>query len=292
MKKDLYLIGAFNVDNDQSHDGKANTVLGGPGIFSAYAAMAGGRTVGMLTKMAPKDTYLLQPLYIRDLTVVADEETTSCRVVYKSADKEKRNIYVDSCSSPITPEEMPDVESEIFQLAGVLNGSIDNRMFAYLAKKGKLACDLQNFLRYNENGEIVQRDWAEKKELLPYVTYLKADAAEAEVITGLTDRKEAAKLMYQWGAKEILITHNSEVIVYDGKEFYSYPLRPRNLQGRSGRGDTTFASYITERIDHSPAEALFYASAMVSLKMEKVGPFKGTRADVEAFQKEYYSEYC
>lgn len=31
-------------------------------------------------------------------------------------------------------------------------------------------------------------DWKEKKELLPYITFLKTDAAEAEILTGLTDR--------------------------------------------------------------------------------------------------------
>ena len=56
----------------------------------------------------------------------------------------------------------------------------------------------------------------EKKELLPYIRFLKTDAAEAEILTGLTDRAEAAKVLYGWGAKEILITHNTEVLVYDG----------------------------------------------------------------------------
>ena len=54
-------------------------------------------------------------------------------------------------------------------------------------------------------------DWAEKKQYLPVIDYLKTDAAEAEILTGLTDRAEAAKLLHSWGAKEVLITHNTEV---------------------------------------------------------------------------------
>ena len=64
-------------------------------------------------------------------------------------------------------------------------------------------------------------------------------------MTGLKDRREAAKLLYSWGAKEVLITHNTEVIAYDGKEIYSCPIRARNLSGRTGRGDTTFAAYLS-----------------------------------------------
>ena len=35
-------------------------------------------------------------------------------------------------------------------------------------------------------------------------------------------------------------------------------------------------------------EALLYATACVSLKMETPGPFTGTREDVEAYIREFY----
>ena len=63
----------------------------------------------------------------------------------------------------------------------------------------------------------------------PYITYLKTDAAEAEILTGTADRREAARLMVEWGVKEALITHNTEVLVYDGKDYYTCPLKPRVL---------------------------------------------------------------
>ena len=123
---------------------------------------------------------------------------------------------------------------------------------------------------------------------MPYITYLKTDAAEAEILTGCTDRKEAAKHMYSWGAREIMITHNTEVLIYDGRDFATCPIKSRNLSGRTGRGDTTFASYINERLNHTIPEALLTATATVSLKMETPGPFRGTREDVENYIKELY----
>ena len=140
------------------------------------------------------------------------------------------------------------------------------------------------------DGSMYFEDWAAKKECLPFIDYLKTDAAEAEIMTGCADRREAAKHLYSWGAKEILITHNSEVLAYDGKDFYTCPIRARNLSGRTGRGDTTFAAYINERLSHSISESLLTATATVSLKMETPGPFKGTRADVEKFIDEFYSD--
>ena len=94
--------------------------------------------------------------------------------------------------------------------------------------------------------------------------------------------------MVEWGVKEALITHNTEVLVYDGKDYYTCPLKPRGLDGRTGRGDTTFSAYITERERAPITQALEYASALVSLKMETPGPFKGKREDVEAFIRQYY----
>jgi sugar/nucleoside kinase (ribokinase family) len=87
---------------------------------------------------------------------------------------------------------------------------------------------------------------------------------------------------------EVMITHNTEVIVYDGKKIYTEPLKPRNLSGRSGRGDTCFSAYITERLSSSVGKALLTVAALVSLKMGKPGPFIGSRTDVETFIKEFY----
>ena len=135
---------------------------------------------------------------------------------------------------------------------------------------------------------MVYRDWPEKRELLPYLRFLKTDAAEAEILTGLSDRGEAARLLHSWGAREVMITHSTEVLVYDGHEIHTCPIRSRNLSGRTGRGDTAFAGYINERLTSGVPDALRTATALVSLKMEAPGPFRGSREDVEAYLRERY----
>ena len=89
----------------------------------------------------------------------------------------------------------------------------------------------------------------------------------------------------------MLITHNTEVIAYDGEKIYSCPIRARNLSGRTGRGDTTFAAYINERLTNNIEHSLLYATATVSLKMETPGQLKATRADIESYIKENYPEF-
>ena len=78
------------------------------------------------------------------------------------------------------------------------------------------------------------------------------------------------------------------MLAYGGDKIYTCPIKARNLSGRTGRGDTTFAGYITERQRAGIEEALLYCTALVSLKMETPGPFQGSREDVLAYIRAFY----
>ena len=161
-----------------------------------------------------------------------------------------------------------------------------------MSRRGKTAVDVQALWRHVDKDTSLMyfEDWKDKLEYLPYIDYLKTDAAEAEIMTGKTDRAEAARLLHKWGAKEVVITHNTEVIAYDGNEIYACPIKARNLSGRSGRGDTTFAAYISEREHAGVEDSLLWATATVSAKMEKPGPYQGTRADIEDYIRRFYGK--
>jgi len=60
----------------------------------------------------------------------------------------------------------------------------------------------------------------------------------------------------------------------------------RNQSGRTGRGDTTISAYLARRKTHPPTEALRFAAALASIKMETPGPFAGTLADVKERMEE------
>jgi sugar/nucleoside kinase (ribokinase family) len=55
----------------------------------------------------------------------------------------------------------------------------------------------------------------------------------------------------------------------------------RSVLGRTGRGDTTFGSYLARRMDHGPAESLRFAAALASIKM-RVPTLSGTQEQVLA----------
>ena len=158
-----------------------------------------------------------------------------------------------------------------------------------LAQKDSiLAADIQSFLRVNDNGELTAKTWPEKEEILSCIDVLKTDAVEAEILTGEKDIKKAAILIRELGPKEIIITHKDGVLVFAEEQFHQALFFPRELIGRSGRGDTCLASYMAKRINSSPQESTICAAAVTSLKMEAEGPFRRSIDEVERLIQEKY----
>jgi sugar/nucleoside kinase (ribokinase family) len=287
------IIGHISHDINIDHEDHAAELLGGAVLYASAAAHALGHKVAAVTKIAPADRGRLAAFAIpqEDLYVRFGERSTTIRNKYYTADKERRDCICLSRGTPFAVDDIPtDLAGDIYHFAGLIFGDYDDAMLPACAEKGAVAVDVQGFLRHADpvTGNMYFEDWKAKKELLPYVTYLKTDAAEAEILTGTSDRAEAARILHSWGAKEILITHNTEVLAFDGKEFCTCPIKARNLSGRTGRGDTTFGSYLCERLEHSMPDALLTATATVSLKMETPGAVRGTRADVEDYINAFY----
>ncbi len=282
MKYDITMIGHISRDI-MIYKGEEVRLTGGPVIYSSAAAARSGKNVQVITRASGDAENELNGMRDDGVQVIRLDSgsTTSIENIYFSADKEKRNVTLLAQADPFTIESMPDTESTIYHLAGLFRGEIPDNFIPYLANKGSVGIDAQGLLRCNEGGELLFKDWSSKKELLPMISYLKTDAAEAEILTNETDREKAVHILASWGAKEVMLTHNTEVIVLADSRIYRAPFTPSNLSGRTGRGDTTFAAYLAWRLDHGPEESVRYAAALCSIKMETPGPFSGTSNDVK-----------
>ena len=288
---DVMILGPATKDVNIDYTGEESRIVGGAVTFCTPAAAATGAKVFAAVKAAKEDAEV--PAAFRqaaeDMAILPTPATTLMRNQYFTADRERRKAECAAQSSPVLPEEVPDVPCRLTHLAGLLYGDFPNALIEFLKAKGKLTADIQGFLRHNENGSLVFHDWADKRKYLPYFDILKTDAAEAEILTGLSDRAAAARQLIDWGVPEVLISYNTEMLAYNGRQMRTCPVKSRNLSGRTGRGDTVFGSYIAMRtLGADIQEALLYATACVSLKMETPGPFAGTREDVEAYIRAFY----
>jgi len=296
---DTLIIGPVSLDHNIDHEGREYHEVGGAIVQSGFASARTGHTTALFTKFNHRDADIDKVFEASgaDLLWKESSRTTSIRNRYFTADKETRECSSISVCEPFTAEELPSLSTRIYHLAGLIYGDFSSDLIRSLGERAggqgaKLAVDVQCLLRHAEpDGSMVFYDWNDKETHLKYIDFLKADAAEAEIMTGETDRVKAAEKLRRWGAKEIMITHNTEVLIYDGDRAYTCPIRARNLSGRTGRGDTCFSGYITERLSKNIPEALLFSAALVSLKMETVGPFKGSREDVEAYIRTFFPEY-
>ena len=292
-KCDIFIFGNMST-------GKINTPStaykepGGPIIFAVWTARQLGYSVRLLTKTSAEDRYLLQefPVPEEDIFWRESRQTNSNRVVYQTASMEKRVITNLSQADPYTIEDFPDISPKVIQYSGVLAGEIDIEIIRSLSSRAPIALDVQGMMRRVFPDKTVKYcDWDDKLDSLPLISFFKADAAEAAFLTGINTENDkgriaAAKRFLEWGAREVIISHHTGMIAAKESDVFFAPFKNRNLHGRTGRGDTCFTTYITERFTKDPADAITFAAALTSLKMETPGPFGRTRQDVEAFMRE------
>jgi sugar/nucleoside kinase (ribokinase family) len=209
-------------------------------------------------------------------------ETSGIENTYSSSDMERRICKPLGFAGPFDLDEIPDLSARVYVIASIIAGEVELPTLKVLARRGPVAIDIQGFVRVRENDDLVFRHWPDIEEGLADVTYLKVDRAEAELLTGRTDLRKAVRLLSEYGPREIVLTQSSGVTVFADGNFYQAPFTPRSLKGRTGRGDTCFATYLGKRLTASPEEATRWAAAITTLKQEKPGPWRGTLADAEA----------
>jgi sugar/nucleoside kinase (ribokinase family) len=280
---DIMMIGHFAKDK-LVVDGTSVIASGGAVYYGGIALLRIGLRVAVVTRLHSDDFPRLDEMKRKGIQVFATAapETSGIENIYDSADMERRICKLKGFAGPFRPEQIPDLSARIYLVAPIISGEIHLPLLKLLAQRGPVALDVQGFVRVCEGDELVFRDWPEKAEGLAAVTYLKSDQAEAEVLTGLTDVHAAARQIATYGPREIMITHNGGVLVYAGGQAYEATFAPRSMDGRTGRGDTCFASYLGRRLSAPPEEACRFAAAVTTLKMERPGPFRSTLAEAEA----------
>lgn len=293
MGFDIIMMGHISKDIIIDELGNEARLFGGALLYSSIAAARAGAHVLAITKAAREDFVALDAAKREkgiELVALESPQSTSIRNIFLSSDHERRETVLISRAEPFSATDIPaGTSAKIIDLAGLFVGELPDSLIGELAARASIAVDAQGLLREAQSdGRMLFRDWKNKLRYMPSVSYFKADAAEAEILTGTNDREKAARMIASWGRRadgrepEVMVTHNTEVIVLVNGKIYRAPFTPSNLSGRTGRGDTTFASYLTWRLAHDPQDSVRFAAALCSIKMEKPGPFSGTLDDVFA----------
>ncbi|MDE3088309.1 MAG: carbohydrate kinase [Chloroflexota bacterium] len=281
---DIAYIGHYTKDTIV-YPHATRTVDGGAFYYGANVIARMGLRAAVVTRLAREDWRVVEELERLGVTVFARATPTSTnlRLTYPSANLDERTVELTSSAGPFTVDDVQGVSARAFIVGASVRGEVPTEVVEALAAKNAIvALDVQGFIRIVRDGVLSFDDWLEKETILRRVTVLKTDAVEAKLLTGESDRRAAARRLAAYGPREVLLTHSGGVLVCHDDVIDQAPLVPRDVRGRSGRGDTCTAAYISKRLSSSPADAVTWAAAVTSLKLETEGPFRREMSEVEA----------
>jgi len=279
---DIAFLGHYTKDTIVSASG-TRIVDGGAFNYGANVAVRMDLKVAAATHLAKEDFHVVEKLKHLGVDVFAhiSPQSTCLRLEYPTSNVDERVIYVTSSAGPFTITEVEKIQARAIVVGASMRDEVSSEVIKELAqKKTILAADVQSFIRVNENGKLVPKEWPERDSVLARLDILKTDAVEAEMLLGESDLRKAAQKIHNLGPQEVVITHRNGLLVYANGNFYEEKFFPKEIIGRSGRGDTCIASYTAKRLNASPQEATIWAAAVTSLKMEAEGPFQRTMKEV------------
>jgi sugar/nucleoside kinase (ribokinase family) len=288
---DIVIIGNYTKDTVISPSG-TRLVDGGGFNYGAHVAAMMGLKTAAVTRLAAEDVRVVEALRGLSVSVFPTytPHSTLLQLYYPTTNVDDRVISVTQTAGVFTPGEVRTLEARAFLINASTRGEVGMDVISELRRKQTLlAADVQGFVRViSGDGTLKYDPWPEKRQFLPLFDILKTDAVEAEALTGESDREAAARAIAACGVREVVLTHRDGLLVLADGQLSEAPFRPRELVGRSGRGDTCIASYVCKRLTAPPGESCVWAAAVTSLKMEAEGPIKRTVSEVEALVRSGY----
>jgi len=282
----MLILGNYTKDTIVSSAG-TRFVDGGGFNYGAHAARVSGLKVAAVTRLAKEDFRVVKKLEKIGVDVYPFITTSSThmKLEYPTDDVDQRILTCTVTAGSYTTAQFNDLTAKAILINASIREEVPFEIVKYLSQKdGLLVADAQGFVRIiDQDHRLIHAPWPEKERVLALINVFKADAVEAESLTGEQDLKKAAKVLADWGPTEVILTHRDGILVYADDRFYEARFLPEKLIGRSGRGDTCIASYIAKRLSAPPGQATIWSAAVTSLKMEAEGPILRAGHEVESF---------
>jgi sugar/nucleoside kinase (ribokinase family) len=289
---DILIFGNYTKDTIVSKTG-TRYVDGGGFNYGAHAAANSGKSVAAVTRLAEEDKHVVEILESIGVDVFPTytPSSTHMRLEYPSDNPDERTLTCTATAGTYTLDQFDGLEAKAILINGSVREEAPLEFVKELKKRNSiLVADAQGFIRIiDSNNVLIHADWPEQREVLSLIDVLKADIVEAESLTGEKDLLKAAEKLFEMGPKEIVLTHRDGILVYADGEVFEETFKPKELIGRSGRGDTCIASYMAKRLTATPDEAIKWSAALTSLKLEAEGAFKLGIKEIEKMITDNYS---
>ena len=283
-RKDICCIGHITLDKVVTTRSVVH-MAGGTAFYFSNALARMDLSYALVTALAQSEMPSVSELRAKGIEVIAlpSAHTVYFENIY-GEDPDHRTQRVLQTADPFTAAQLNDIDARVFHLGPLLADDIPLELIKTLAAKGEVSLDAQGYLRKVEDHHVLAVDWPDKEEALQYVSFLKTNESEMAVLTGQTDIRKGAKILADWGVKEVIITLGSMgSVIYTDHQFLDIPayIPTTSVVDATGCGDTYMAGYLYQRIKGAPARYCGeFAAAMATLKIESSGPFTGAKEDV------------
>lgn len=283
--KDICCIGHITRDRIIT-PGNDTQLYGGTAYYFTHAiSRLDGVKYQLITSLAHDDMSVVEEMIRKkvDVKVIESKNTVYFENKY-GTNMDNRQQRVLSKADPFRIEDFADVEARFIHLGSLLADDFSPELVKSLSGKGVISVDAQGFLRYVDGENVKPCDWKEKIELFPYIDILKVNEHEILSLTNYNDPRQAARQLAEWGIKEVLLTFGSKgSLIYAEGKYYEIPAyKPSVLVDATGCGDTYAAGYIYMRAQGENYRSCGkFAAAVATLKLERIGAFRGTRIDAE-----------
>lgn len=281
---DICCIGHITLDKVVTSNATKN-MPGGTSFYFSNAIKNMDITFTLVTAVADSEKYIIDTLRDKGLsiTTVPTRKTVYFENIYNE-NQDHRTQRVLQEADPFDIEHLTDIEARIFHLGPLLTNDIPVEVIKYLSQKAIVSLDVQGYLRVVADYKVHYTNWRDKEEGLQYIDILKANEFEMEALTGTSDIYRGAKILADYGVKEVVITLGSlGSVIFKHNIFYTIPAYvPAQVTDATGCGDTYMAGYLSKKIKGaSLEEAGKFAAAMSTIKIQGSGPFTGTCEEIE-----------
>lgn len=285
QKYDFCCIGHITLDKVTTPK-QTSYMPGGTSFYCSHAIRhLDGIKYSLVASLAQSEIEVVDNL--RNLGVNVDVVLSKKSLYFENIYGENQNDRTQKVlakADPFTTDSVKDIDSTIFFLGALLADDFSIDFVKELSKKGLIAIDSQGYLRKVVGQDVHATDWENKLDFLKHVHFLKVNEMELEVLTGETDVKTAAKKLFDWGVKEVVITLGDlGSIIYNGENFFPIPAyAPSEVVDATGCGDTYMTGYLYKRsLGADYSDAAKFGAAMATIKIEGMGPFNSTLDDIQ-----------
>lgn len=254
---------------------------GGAAYYAAMAAKALGVTVSVFTQLADEDRGELLKDF-RDSGIAVHCGDLAATMIFENHYFDRQDAVrtqrVLSVSRPFEAEKIETIQARFIHLGPLLSGDFDLSCIAAARDAASLvALDVQGFLRERDGENIRAVPWADKNKALPEIDILKADETEALLLTGENDVRHAARVIAEFGPREVIITCGARgSLIYAAGEYFDIAaFEAGPVVDTTGCGDTYMGAYLAKRLQSDDVRAAGeYASEIAGLKATCAGAFK------------------